>query len=164
LPEERLVLGLIITGGAIEENRAVADREVDFFDLKGAMETGVDWMGLSPLVYTKGEAKHLRSGQASAISLQTGEKVGSAGRLSEAIASCTSFASQFSLLNSICPRSFWTREDSALPSFGALSICSTRHLAVTRSKYSNSTRFFELSMSRQSRIAGEQSWWVYTKV
>jgi phenylalanyl-tRNA synthetase, beta subunit, non-spirochete bacterial len=87
LPEERLVLGLIITGGAIEENRAVADREVDFFDLKGALETGVDWMGLSPLVYTKGEAKHLRPGQASAISLETGEKVGSAGRLSEAIAS-----------------------------------------------------------------------------
>ncbi len=39
LPEERLVLGLIITGGAIEENRAVADRELDFFDLKGALET-----------------------------------------------------------------------------------------------------------------------------
>jgi len=91
LPEERLVLGLIITGGAIEENRAVADREIDFFDLKGAMETGVDWMGLSPQVYTKGEAKHLRSGQASAISLLTGEKVGSAGRLSETIASMYKF-------------------------------------------------------------------------
>jgi hypothetical protein len=60
LPEERLVLALIITGGAIEENRALAEREVDFFDLKGALETGVDWMGFTPLVYTKGEAKHLR--------------------------------------------------------------------------------------------------------
>jgi len=91
LPEERLVLGLIITGGAIEENRAVADRELDFFDLKGALETGVGSMGLRPLVYMKGEAKHLRLGQASAISLETGEKVGSAGRLSEAISSVYKF-------------------------------------------------------------------------
>jgi len=91
LPEERLVLALIITGGAIEENRAVAEREVDFFDLKGALETAVDSMGLSPLVYTKGEAKHLRLGQGSAISLDTGEKVGSAGRLSEGIASVYKF-------------------------------------------------------------------------
>jgi phenylalanyl-tRNA synthetase beta chain len=87
LPEERLALAVIITGGAIAENRAVADREVDFFDLKGALETAVDWMGLSQLVYTKGEAKHLRLGQASAVSLETGERVGFAGRLSEAIAS-----------------------------------------------------------------------------
>ena len=91
LPEERLVLGLIVTGGAIEQNLAVADRELDFFDLKGALETGVDWMGISSLVYARGEAKHLRSGQASAISLESGERVGSAGRLSEAIASVYKF-------------------------------------------------------------------------
>ena len=85
------MLGLIVTGGAIEQNLAVADRELDFFDLKGALETGVDWMGISPLVYARGEAKHLRSGQASAISLESGERVGSAGRLSEAIASVYKF-------------------------------------------------------------------------
>ncbi|HVF22861.1 MAG TPA: phenylalanine--tRNA ligase subunit beta, partial [Pyrinomonadaceae bacterium] len=48
LPQEPLALAMIATGGAVEENRAQADRELDFFDLKGALEAAVDWMNLSP--------------------------------------------------------------------------------------------------------------------
>ncbi|HEY5446681.1 MAG TPA: hypothetical protein VIJ87_19925, partial [Pyrinomonadaceae bacterium] len=36
LPEETTALAMVVTGGALEEGRAVAEREVDFFDLKGA--------------------------------------------------------------------------------------------------------------------------------
>lgn len=91
LPEENLSLALAITGGAIEENRAVADRELDFFDLKGALEQAVDAMNLNPLVYTKAHVLHLRSGQSAVLSLPDGQKIGSTGRLSESIASFYKF-------------------------------------------------------------------------
>src|SRR5688572_4309088 len=38
LPQETLALALVATGGALEENRAQAERDLDFFDLKGALE------------------------------------------------------------------------------------------------------------------------------
>ena len=64
LPEEPLSLAMIATGSAVEEHKAQADRELDFFDLKGALEAGVDWLNVSPLVFTNTIAKHLRAGQA----------------------------------------------------------------------------------------------------
>jgi len=91
LPVERLALAAVITGGAVEEGRAIAERDLDFFDLKGALETAVDWMGLSSLVYRRGAVKHLRVGQASEISLDNGETVGAAGRLSDAVAALHKF-------------------------------------------------------------------------
>ncbi len=54
LPDETLALGMVATGGALEENKAQAERELDFFDLKGALEAAVDWMNLSPLTFTPG--------------------------------------------------------------------------------------------------------------
>src|ERR1044072_6928252 len=47
LPDETLALGVVATGSALEEDRAQGERELDFFDLKGALETAVDWMNLS---------------------------------------------------------------------------------------------------------------------
>ena len=91
LPEESLVLSMIATGAAVEENKAQADRELDFFDLKGAVEAGVDWMNLSPLVFTSTSAKHLRDGQAAAIKRADGIEVGTIGRLAEAVASAYKF-------------------------------------------------------------------------
>src|SRR6185437_14106137 len=38
LPEERLGVALVATGGAVEANKAQAEREIDFFDVKGALE------------------------------------------------------------------------------------------------------------------------------
>jgi phenylalanyl-tRNA synthetase beta chain len=86
LPQERLVLALIATGGALEENRAQPERELDFFDLKGALEAAVDWMNLSPLRFTPGSARHLRAGQTALISTGDGKAIGTIGRLGENVA------------------------------------------------------------------------------
>ena len=87
LPDERLTLGVVATGGAIEANKAQAERELDFFDVKGALETAVDWMTLSPLSFTQTSSAHLRSGQAAQIKLSDGTEIGTIGRLAETVAS-----------------------------------------------------------------------------
>jgi phenylalanyl-tRNA synthetase beta chain len=86
LPEERLSLALVAAGGAVEANKARAERELDFFDVKGAFETAVDWMGLDPLSFTQTEATHLRTGQSAAIKLGDGTELGTIGRLAESVA------------------------------------------------------------------------------
>src|SRR5687768_2312355 len=73
LPEEPLSLAMIATGAAVEENKAQADRDLDFFDVKGALEAGVDWMNVSPLAFTNTAAKHLRAGQAASIKRRSEE-------------------------------------------------------------------------------------------
>jgi phenylalanyl-tRNA synthetase beta chain len=91
LPEELLALGLVATGGALDENRALAERELDFFDLKGALETAVDWMNLSPLKFNRASFRHLREGQSARIKLADGMDIGSIGRLSENVAASYKF-------------------------------------------------------------------------
>ena len=91
LPEETLALGMIATGGAQEENRAQPERDLDFFDLKGALEAAVDWMNLSPLRFTQATAQHLRAGQAARIQLGDGTAIGTIGRLAETIAASYKF-------------------------------------------------------------------------
>ena len=86
LPAEGLALGAVATGGAVEANKAQAERELDFFDLKGALETAVDWMTLSPLSFTQTSAPHLRPGQAALIKLSDGTGIGTIGRLAESVA------------------------------------------------------------------------------
>jgi phenylalanyl-tRNA synthetase beta chain len=92
LPEETLSFAMVLTGGAISEDLALADRELDFFDLKGALDAAIDSMGLSSLVYSKAEVKHLRPGQAARVSLHDGgNAIGSAGRLAEQISASYKF-------------------------------------------------------------------------
>jgi phenylalanyl-tRNA synthetase beta chain len=91
LPQEILALALVATGGALDENKAQAERELDFFDLKGALETAVDWMNLSPLKFTKGSARHLRVGQTARITLSDGTEIGTIGRLTENLAASYKF-------------------------------------------------------------------------
>ena len=91
LPEEKFSFAMVLTGGAIGEDVAVADRELDFFDLKGALNAAVDSMGLSALMYTKAEVKHLRRGQAARLSLQDGTTIGSIGRLADQISTSYKF-------------------------------------------------------------------------
>ena len=74
LPEEREALGLVATGGAVEEGRAQATRELDFYDFKGALESAVDAMKLQSLVFSKAEVKHLRAGQAAAVTLSVARR------------------------------------------------------------------------------------------
>jgi phenylalanyl-tRNA synthetase beta chain len=91
LPQERQALAMIAIGGAIEEGRAQAEREFDFFDLKGALETAVDWINLKPLTFAPTSARHLRMGQASEICLSDNGRVGTIGRLSEDLVSAYKF-------------------------------------------------------------------------
>ena len=86
LPQERLALGLVATGGALEANKAQAEREIDFFDIKGAVETAVDWMSLMPLTFTQASSPHLRVGQSARIKLSDGTEVGTIGRLADSVA------------------------------------------------------------------------------
>lgn len=91
LPQERLALALIATGGALDENRAQPERELDFFDLKGALEAAVDWMNLSPLSFEQASVRHLRPGQTARIQLADGTAIGSMGRLAEQVAASYKF-------------------------------------------------------------------------
>ncbi|HEU4873093.1 MAG TPA: phenylalanine--tRNA ligase subunit beta [Pyrinomonadaceae bacterium] len=91
LPQENLALGLVATGGALEEDRPQAERELDFFDLKGALEASVDWMNLSPLTFTPAQIRHLRVGQSAQIKSGDGTPIGTIGRLSENIVAAYKF-------------------------------------------------------------------------
>ena len=91
LPEERLALGMIATGGATDENVAQAPRELDLFDLKGAFEAALDSMNISPLTFKNSSAAHLRMGQAGEILLSNGTAIGTFGRLAENVASSYKF-------------------------------------------------------------------------
>jgi len=85
LPREREALALAVTGGQLEANRAQPARELDFFDLKGALEGAVAAMNLPPPSFASATVKHLRSGQSAAIQID-GTRIGSIGRLAESVA------------------------------------------------------------------------------
>jgi phenylalanyl-tRNA synthetase beta chain len=91
LPEERLALALVASGGALAANMAQAERDLDFFDVKGALETAVDWMGLNPVRFTEASVPDLRAGQAARIALSNGSEIGSIGRLAETVAGSYKF-------------------------------------------------------------------------
>jgi phenylalanyl-tRNA synthetase beta chain len=91
LPLEREALALAITGGATEEGRAQALRELDFYDLKGAVESAVDSMKLGRLRFERASVKHLQPGQAARVQLRDGTSIGSLGRLAESIAATYKF-------------------------------------------------------------------------
>lgn len=91
LPNERESFALMATGGALEEGRAGAEREVDFYDLKGALESAVEAMNLKPLRFEAAEVKHLRDGQAARITTGEGQAIGTIGRLNESVAALYKF-------------------------------------------------------------------------
>jgi len=82
LPAEQEALALVSTGGVIEAGKATPSRELDFYDVKGALEAAVEAMNLPPLNYEAARIKHLRAGQSAAISID-GTQVGSIGKLAE---------------------------------------------------------------------------------
>jgi phenylalanyl-tRNA synthetase beta chain len=90
LPLEREAFALVATGGAVEEGRAGAARELDFYDLKGALESGVNAMNLRPLRFEAARIVHLRDGQAARI-LYGDKVIGTIGRLDERVASLYKF-------------------------------------------------------------------------
>jgi phenylalanyl-tRNA synthetase beta chain len=90
LPLEREAFALAATGGAIMADRAQAERDLDLFDLKGALESAFAAMNLPPADFEMGAIKHLRPGQSAFISIG-GTRVGSIGRLAEALAAANKF-------------------------------------------------------------------------
>ncbi|HEV2883432.1 MAG TPA: phenylalanine--tRNA ligase subunit beta [Pyrinomonadaceae bacterium] len=86
LPLERDALALIATGQVSEAGRAQGEKELDFYELKGALEAAIDAMHLGPLSFASVSAKHLRDGQAAKIALPDGAPIGTIGRLSDAVA------------------------------------------------------------------------------
>jgi phenylalanyl-tRNA synthetase beta chain len=90
LPLEREAFALVATGGATMAGRAQAERELDVFDLKGALEAAVAAMNLPPADFEMRAVRHLRPGQSASISIG-GTPVGSIGRLSEPLAGAYKF-------------------------------------------------------------------------
>lgn len=87
LPTEREILTMIVTGGETHAGRAMTNREVDFYDAKGAVETALEATGFGNAEFNAtDDVRHLRSGQSASVSV-AGRAVGSIGRLSEEIAS-----------------------------------------------------------------------------
>jgi phenylalanyl-tRNA synthetase beta chain len=89
-PRETEACALVATGVATEEGHAGASRELDFYDLKGALETATDGMHVASLEFAATKAKHLREGQAAQIML-AGRPVGTIGRLADEVAAAYKF-------------------------------------------------------------------------
>ncbi len=82
LPNERELLSIVLTGGEMNEERAFSSRELDFYDIKGAIEASLDSIGIANARFAPANVKHLRPGQSAAVSV--GEQtIGHLGRLSD---------------------------------------------------------------------------------
>ncbi len=86
LPKEQELLGIVLTGNEILEQKASSSRQLDFFDLKGAIEASLDAVSLPNLEYKSKDIKHLQSGQSAEVNFN-GKAVGTIGKLSGEIAS-----------------------------------------------------------------------------
>jgi phenylalanyl-tRNA synthetase beta chain len=90
LPAEREALALVATGGKLEAGKAQPVRDLDFFDLKGAVEAAVEAMNLPPFRFAAAGVKHLHAGQAATITAN-GTALGTIGRLAGTIANSYKF-------------------------------------------------------------------------
>lgn len=88
-PNEVEAFALVVTGQALEEGRA-SGRELDFYDLKGALESAADAMRVGGLEFEPASVRHMREGQSARVTLR-GEPVGTIGRLSEEVAALYKF-------------------------------------------------------------------------
>src|SRR5262249_191741 len=84
-------LALICTGARNESDWQAASARVDFFDVKGAVESVAESLSLPPLEFAAREtASHLHPGRAALISL-AGNQVGSVGQLHPRVAAAYKF-------------------------------------------------------------------------
>ncbi|HEV2802155.1 MAG TPA: phenylalanine--tRNA ligase subunit beta [Pyrinomonadaceae bacterium] len=89
-PHEVTACALVATGIATEEGHAGASRELDFYDLKGALESALDATGVAAPEFVAASVRHLREGQAAQI-LLAGRAVGTLGRLADETAAAYKF-------------------------------------------------------------------------
>jgi phenylalanyl-tRNA synthetase beta chain len=80
----------LATGIATEEGHAGASRELDFYDLKGALESALAAMNVASPEFAPASAKHLREGQAAQV-LIAGRAAGTLGRLADDVAALYKF-------------------------------------------------------------------------
>jgi phenylalanyl-tRNA synthetase beta chain len=66
-PNEVEAFALVVTGEALEEGRATG-AGLDFYDLKGALESAADAMRVGGLEFEPGSVRHLREGQSARVS------------------------------------------------------------------------------------------------
>ncbi len=90
LPAEREALALVATGGKLEADKAQPVRDLDFFDLKGAVEAAVEALNLPPFRFAAAGVRHLHAGQAATITAN-GTPLGTIGRLAGTIANTYKF-------------------------------------------------------------------------
>jgi phenylalanyl-tRNA synthetase beta chain len=88
-PNEVEAFALVLTGQALEEGHATG-REVDFYDLKGGLESAADAIRVGGLEFESASVRHLREGQSARVTLK-GTEVGTLGRLSEEVAAAYKF-------------------------------------------------------------------------
>lgn len=80
LPREKELLSIILTGDETFEQKALTSRQMDFYDLKGVLDAGLDAVKLPNLGYKNKPAKHLQNGQSAEV-LFNGSAVGTIGKL-----------------------------------------------------------------------------------
>jgi phenylalanyl-tRNA synthetase beta chain len=85
LPAEAENLTLVMTGSDALEGRMLATRELDFYDVKGAIEAALNAIGVDASQFSTADVKHLRRGQSAYVSVD-GRPIGFAGRLNDDIA------------------------------------------------------------------------------
>lgn len=85
LPTERELFSLVITGGEINEGKAMPGRELNFYDAKGALEAALDAIHAPAPAFAAKDVKHLRKGQSAEVRVN-GKAVGTLGRLNDEIA------------------------------------------------------------------------------
>ncbi|MBX3244411.1 MAG: phenylalanine--tRNA ligase subunit beta, partial [Acidobacteria bacterium] len=85
LPLERETLGLIVTGGEMNEDRSLPVRQTDFYDIKGSLESALEALGAANAEFSALNVRHMVPGQSAAIAIDN-KIIGSIGRLSEEIA------------------------------------------------------------------------------
>lgn len=85
LPNEQKLLAIVMTGSESLSDRAKPGTQVEFYDLKGGLEAALDAVGCYGAVYRTANVKHLRRGQAAAVSVGEVE-IGHLGRLDDELA------------------------------------------------------------------------------
>lgn len=89
-PDEREILAIVVTGGDVQEGRALAPRELDLYDAKGALEAALDAAGVQTPEFSSSEVRHLRKGQTAVVAVG-GEPIGYIGKVSDNIATLFKF-------------------------------------------------------------------------
>ncbi|MBK8467315.1 MAG: phenylalanine--tRNA ligase subunit beta [Chloracidobacterium sp.] len=93
LPNEQELLSLVVTGGDMNQYRAMPAKELDFYDAKGAVEAALNAAGFEDAEFVPAEVNHLRTGQSASI-LLGGRSIGYFGRLNDELSDTYKFKKQ----------------------------------------------------------------------